>query len=52
MNVKYIGTSNDSFTNGNTYKVIGIDDDGDYFVIDDFLNTANHYKSQFEVITE
>ncbi|WP_202707672.1 hypothetical protein [Sporosalibacterium faouarense] len=45
--VKYVGKSNNYFTKDKIYKVIHVDEDGDYVLIDDFYNEMLHYKSKF-----
>lgn len=47
--VRYLGKSNCNFTNSDCYSVIQIDEDGDYVLLDNFLNPMQHYSSQFEV---
>ncbi|MGF7058689.1 hypothetical protein [Brassicibacter mesophilus] len=46
--IKYIGETTNHFVKGNEYKVIEIDSDGDYVVIDEFLNPISEYKSKFQ----
>lgn len=50
--VQYQGASNNHFVNGNIYKVLEIDKDGDYLILDEFLNIINEYKSKFIIYKE
>lgn len=52
VKVKYIGTSNKYFTNGEIYNVESIDADGDYFIIDNTGFLMNEYKGKFEIVNK
>ncbi len=49
MKVKYIGAGHGNFTKGEIYNVVGQDDEGDYFVKDNFNDVINEYSRMFEI---
>lgn len=47
---KFTGATNNHFIHDNFYSVVEVDQDGDYIVIDEFMNEISEYKSKFEEV--
>lgn len=49
---RYIGKNKVHFTFGDVYSIVGLDENRNYYVLDDFCYRLLDYKSNFEKISD